>query len=67
MKHTPISLGKIITKNNLGMTIATLTKWFDRNAELLKNEDCVMVMKGSERTTRRVIDEEKFIEILKRG
>ena len=49
------------------MTIATLTKWFDRNAELLKNEDCVMVMKGSERTTRRVIDEEKFIEILKRG
>lgn len=67
MKHTPVSLGKIIKDNNLGMTIATLTKWFDRNADVLKNEDCVLVMKGSERTTRRVTDAEKFIEILKRG
>lgn len=67
MEHSPISLGKMIANHNLGMTVATLVKWFDRNLERLIAEDCVMVMKAEKRITRRVTNEAKFLELIKKG
>lgn len=67
MEDGAMSLTKFIQKYNIGLSLVTLTKWFDRNIERLQDEDCILVLRGEKRISRRVTNEAKFLEILKRG